>query len=164
MPKGQKSEIKRPAFAKPATWPAGVSRSRVRLEPNFSCFRWFPIHRFLMSGKVCSHRRRPSWRIARATYLGRGGYNVDLGARISERVGRQTRGRQREMRFPRTEQPARRGGSSAPRRHHFSDAFHGVWRFAKILAERQDIATRYLPDSLVAIELRPGYFCGFYRD
>jgi len=54
--------------------------------------------------------------------------------------------------------------SSAPRRHHFYDAFHDVWRFAKILAEHQDIATRYLPDSLVAIELRPGYFCGFYRD
>ena len=162
MPKGQKSEIKRPAFAKPTTWQAGVSRRRVRLEANFSCFRWFPIHRFLMSGKVCSRRQRPGWWIAR--YVLGGGYNVDLGARTSERVGRQTRSCRREMRFPRTEQPARRGGSSAPRRHRFYDAFHDVWRFAKILAEHQDIATRYLPDSLVAIELRPGYFCGFYRD
>ena len=46
----------------------------------------------------------------------------------------------------------------------FMTRFHDIWRFAKILAKRQDIATRYLPDSLVAIELRPGYFCGFYRD
>src|SRR5207237_5200907 len=107
MPKGQKSEIKRPAFAKPTTWPAGVSRRRVRLEANFSCFRWFPIHRFLMSGKVCSHRQRPGWRIARArtTYLGRGGYNVDIGARISVRLGWQNRGRQHEIRITWTEQP-----------------------------------------------------------
>ena len=79
MPKGHKSEIKRPAFAKPTRWQAGIGRRR-----------------------------------------------------------------------------------AVPTRLY--DAFHDVWRFAKILAEHQDIATRYLPDSLVAIELRPGYFCGFYRD
>jgi hypothetical protein len=88
MPKGQKSEIKRPAFAKPTTWQTGVSRRRVRLGANFSCFRRFPIHRFLMSGKVCSHRQRPGWRIARYVLGGRGTMSTLAHEHPKELVGK----------------------------------------------------------------------------
>ena len=79
MPKGQKSGIKRPAFAKPTRWQAG----------------------------------QPSSRRADTTFMTR------------------------------------------------SITFGGSRRFWLSISH---IATRYLPNSLVAIELRPGYFCGFYRD